>query len=267
MSNIDRIFKLAGGVGDAVVLDLQDRKLKGVSDGETVIIVDFSERYEGRTAGVGVPPGRWKNYSYASIRDARGNEHDIHTSNLLPRPGSEYVRLPRQLVRELPDTPFWEDDVVEVYDGRRGVVSTIDYDEFDNSTDRPVYTVRFANSGAGENFHARALDLVERGNVWRYHHGEEIDFENAAEEAILLHRMSLVTGVANRETGRLGFAWDEAVEALRNGEADVIWHDWNIAIEDPGYSVQCYTIDDPAAGERCRGAILAAIDKEATPAY
>jgi hypothetical protein len=267
MSNINRIFKLAGNVGDAVVLDLQDRKLKGVSDGETVTIVAFSERHEGRTVGVGVPPGLWKNYSYATVRDSRGGEHDVHTSHLQPVPGRDYVRLPRQHVRGLPDTPFWEDDIVEVYDGRRGTISTIDYDEFENAAERPVYSVSFSNSGSSERFHARSLDLVERGNVWRYHHGEEIDFENAAEEATLLHRLSLVTGVTNRDTGHGGFSWDEAVQALRNGEADVIWHNWAVALDDPGYKVECYTIDDPVAGERCRAAFLEVIGTEDAPAY
>ncbi len=268
MSNINRIFKLAGTVGDSVVLDLKDRKLRGVSDGETVTILDFSELYEGRTVGIGVPPGLWKNYSYATIRDERGGEHEIHTSHLLPLPGKDYVKVPRQFVRELPDTPFWEDDIIEVYDGRRGTISTIDYHDFvESSADHPVYSVRFSNSGYGERFHARSLDLVERGNVWRYHHGEEIDFENATEEATLHHRLSLVTGVANPDTRNFSFTWNEAVQALRNGEADMIWQDWAVAIEDPGYSVACYTMDDPVAGERCRTAFLAQIDMEDTPAY
>jgi hypothetical protein len=266
MSNINRIFRLAGNVGDTVMLDLQDRKLKGVSDGEPVTIVDFSERYEGRIDGAGVPPGLWKNYSYATIRDARGNEHDIHTSHLLPLPGRDYIGLPRQLVRDLPETPFWEEDLVEIFDGRKGVISAIDYYEVEKGSDRPVYRVRFPKLGSGEDFHARALDLVERGDVWRYHHGEEIDFESAADEATLHHRLSLVTSVVNRETRKFGFSWDEAVQALRNGDADFISHNWAVALEDPGYRVECYRIDDPVAGERCRNAFIEQIGMEDAPA-
>lgn len=267
MSNIARLFKLAGNVGDQVVLDLQGRDLKGVSDGETVTIIEFAERYSGRTDGIGVPPGLWKNYSYSTVRDARGNDHDIHSSHLLPLPGSDYIGLPRQLVGDLPETPFWEGDVVEVYDGRKGVVSVIDYGEIDTESDEPPYRVSFPATGGGEGFHAHALSLIERGDVWRHYHGEEIDFESAADEATLHHTLSLVTSVANRETRSFGFSWGEAVQALRNGDADVIVHNWTVITDDPGRNVQCYSIDDAAAGERCRAAFLGQIDMQDAPAY
>lgn len=267
MSSITRLFKLAGKVGDQVVLDLQDRKLKDVSDGETVTIIDFAERYSGRTDGIGVPPGLWKNYSYATVRDARGNDHDIHSSHLLPLPGRDYVGLPRERVGDLPETPFWEWDLVEIYDGRKGMVSTIGYGDLEASPDEPAYWVTFPDTGNGEGFHAHALTLVERGDVWRHYHGEEIDFESAADEAALHHTLSLVTSVINRETRRFGFSWGEAVQALRNGEADVIVHNWTVITDDPGYNVQCYSIDDLAAGERCRTAFLEQIDMKDAPAY
>lgn len=265
MSNINRIFKLAGNVGDEVMLDLQERKIKGVSDGETVTIIGFEERYEGRTDGVGIPPGLWKNYSYATVRDSRGNMHDLHTSYLRPLPGNDFVKLPRELVRDLPDTAFWEDDVVEVYDGRRGVISSIAYSEIEEASERSAYCVIF-DSGHREEFHGHALDLVERGNVWRYHHGEEIEFESPAEEATLHHTMSLVTLSINPDTDQFGFTWDEALRALQSGDADMIWCNWAVALEDPDEKVSCYVIDDPIVGERCRMGFLAQFGMEAAPA-
>lgn len=266
MSTIDRIFKLAGNVGDDVVLDLRGRRLRGIADGETVTIVDFHELHEGRATGIGVPPGLWKNYSYATIRDARGGEHEIHTSDLLPLPGRDYVELPRQLVRELPDTPFWEEDVVETYEGRRGHVFLIDYPEIENPTsDYPAYRVRFPGSGADMHYHARALDLVERGNIWRYYHGADMEFSGVADEAAFYHRISQVTGIRSESTGLFSFTWDEAVQALRDGQADMIWHNWAVATSDPGYHVNCYVIEDPEVGERCRQALLEDIEAIAAP--
>lgn len=266
MSNIDRIFKLPGIIGDDVVLDLKDRKIKGVSDGETVTILRFLELHEGRTVGIGIPPGLWTNYAWAIVRDARGTEHEISTYDLLPAPGHDIVRVGRELIRELPDTPFWEDDVVEVFDGRRGYVSTIDYLEVEKpGSDRPVYQVRF--SGSSQSFHRRSLDLVERGNVWKFYHGEEMEFESAADEASFYHRISHATSVTNTAQGTSTFPWEQAVEVLRNGEADMIWHNWAVATSDPGYNVECYTIDDPEVGERCRMEFLEQLDADPTPAY
>jgi hypothetical protein len=266
MSNIDRIFKIPGNIGDDVVLDLKDRKIKGVSDGESVTILRFLELHEGRTDGIGVPPGLWTNYAWAIVGDARGAEHEISTYDLLPAPGREMVLVPRELVRDLPDTPFWEDDVVEVFDGRRGYVSTIDYLEVEKpGSDRPVYKVRFANYA--ENFHRRSLDLVERGNVWKFYHGEEMEFESAADEARFYHRISQATSVTNTAHGTSTFPWEQAVEILRNGDADMIWHNWAVAVADPGYDVECYVIDDPDVGERCRLEFLEQLDTASAPEY
>jgi hypothetical protein len=268
MSNVSRIFKIAGDIGGQAVVNLRGSQVKGLTDGELVTIVDFATRFEGRTAGVGVPPGLWRNYAWAEVRNSRGIVQYIHTSDLQPLPEHDVVHLPRVLVRELPDTQFWEDDIVEVFDGRRGCVSFIDFDALERPVgDQPVYHVRMVGRQSNERFHARALDLVERGDVWRFYHGEPLEFGSAADEASFHHRISHVTSVANVAHDTMAFSWDQAVEALRTGDADMIWHNWAVPSADPGYSVNCYTIDDPEVGERCRLEFLELLDTTSTPAY
>ncbi|PZU82834.1 MAG: hypothetical protein DI528_18560 [Shinella sp.] len=48
------------------------------------------------------------------------------SSDLHPLPGNDHVHLPRLLLADLPETPFWEYDVVETYKGRIGTISSID---------------------------------------------------------------------------------------------------------------------------------------------
>jgi hypothetical protein len=255
-------------VGDEVVLDLQGRRLKGVADGETVTITGFSELHQGRTHGVGVPPGLWRNYSYATFRDERGGEYEVPTSEMKPLPGREYVTLHRELIRELPNTYFWEDDEVEIYDGRRGRVSVIDYVAIENpDLDRPPFRVDLARGY--ENLHARAIDLIERGNVWRYYNGEALAFENALDEAAFYQKASLVTHAVNPDSGRSNFQWVEAVQALRDGRADAIWNwtHWNVVVADPGGWVGCFSIDDSEVGDRLRERLLEEIEAQAAPTY
>lgn len=267
MSNAHRIFRLPGNVGDDVALDLQGRKIKGLEDGELVTIKRFGELHEGRTTGIGVLPGVWANYSWVTVQDARGNEHEISKYDLKPSPGSDYVLVPREFLRELPETPLWEDDVVEVYDGRRGYVSTIDHleAERDPASEVPIYTVKFAVGS--EKFHLRSLDLVERGDVWKFYNGHELHFESAANEANFYHRISHVTSVRNDDDSIWTFPWQQAVEALESGKADMIWHDWSVPLNDPGYNVSCYTIDDPEVGERCRLELLEQLESNTAPRY
>lgn len=255
MSNIDRIFNVAGAVGDKVAVNIE-RSVGGLKDGDVVTIEDFLSLYEGRTDGVGVPPGLWRNYSYAKIRDESGFLHEIHTSDLRPLPGNEVVALPRLLLADLPETSFWEDDVVETFQGRVGHVHVIDYyDAASGKSCAGAYRVRF-KEGDQEDYHEHGLELVERGNVWRFFNDEPLSFTHALEEARFYHRISHVTSVINTAEAKATFLWDDAVALLEAGEADVIWHNWAVATSDPGYRVECYVIDDPEVGERCRAALI-----------
>lgn len=265
MSNVSRIFRVAGDVGHQVMLNPDGAALKGVSDGEVVTIKDFAARFEGRTDGLGIPPGLWRNYAWATILDARGRTHEVRSDCLTPLPGRDYLRLPRVLLADLPETPLWEDDVVETYEGRIGTVSRVNYDVV-GDPDSQEYRIRF-DEGSVVDYHARALTLLDRGDVWRFYNGEKPFFDDAVAEAMFYHRTSQVTAVHNREEDTASFDWNRAVAMLESGQADVIWHNWVVAVADPGYRVFCYSIDDPEVGERCRLELLDRIEAATALAY
>lgn len=265
MSNVSRIFRVAGDVGHQVVIHPGGAALKGVSDGEVVTITDFASRFVGRTHGAGVPPGLWTNYAWATILDARGRRHEVQSDCLAPLPGRDYLSVPRVLLADLPETPLWEDDVVETYEGRIGTVSTVNYDVV-GDRDSEEYRIRF-DDGSVVGYHARALTLLERGDVWRFYNGEKPFFEDAVAEAGFYHLLSMVTTVHNHDENMATFGWDQAVAMLESGQADVIWHNRAVAVSDPGYRVSCYTVDDPEVGERCRLELLETIEAASTPAY
>ncbi|NTF23612.1 hypothetical protein G6L37_35145 [Agrobacterium rubi] len=267
MSNVNRIFKIAGDIGHEVVVNSRETPRKGLPNGEVVTIEDFLSLYEGRTVGIGVPPGLWRNHSWAMVRDARGVLHEISIHDLEPMPGAGQALVPRVLLEPLPDTPFWEDDLVETYQGRVGQVSTIDYENIARGDrDWAAYRVRYEN-GIEERLHARSLTLVERGNVWRFYNDESPVFETVLEEIKFYNRISHVTEVANVAEGMAMFHWDDALQLLKSGEIDVIWHDWDVASSDPGYRVSCYVIDEIEARDRCRQALIEEIDAVSMPSY
>lgn len=57
MSTLTRVFKIAGDIGDDVVVDPRGRRIKGLETGDVTTVLDFDSRFEGRSNGVGVPAG------------------------------------------------------------------------------------------------------------------------------------------------------------------------------------------------------------------
>lgn len=189
---------------------------------------------------------------------------------------SEYDNRVTELtwLEPLPETKVWEKDVVRVVAGKHAdfgvyrengilheaklVVDSIDYHWL--LSDRPDIGIQFKVSGTFEDgrttgqasFGADELELVERGNFWKYHHAPaEMKFADISEEIQLHTQLRKVHEVRNPLRKDL-YLWTraEALTAIREGRADgfSVSHGFFGA----GPSIRVQRFDDCDLGERVR---------------
>lgn len=164
---------------------------------------------------------------------------------------TKYVRL-----GDLPDTKFWEQDKVRVrfpHDGsvREMVITHISYgDMFNTRADGspwPFYGVRYAEGGqtsAEESW----IELVERGNLWRYHHGQTPVFTDLKEEASFFQLIGQTEEVCNPRSGYYSWTKDEVLAAIKSG----IVHGFSVSSGFFGSSphISALRFHDESLGER-----------------
>lgn len=193
---------------------------------------------------------------------------------------SEYDNSVTELtwLEPLPETVIWEKDVVRVVSGKHAdfgihfkngvlyeaklVVDRIDYHWL--LGDRPDIGVQFKVSGAYEDgtttgqasFGATEIELVERGNFWKYHHAPEIlTFADIHEEITLHAYLRKVQEIRNPLRKDL-YLWTraEALTAIREGRADAFRVSQGFFGTGPSIRVQRF--DDRDLGERVRAQTL-----------
>lgn len=124
---------------------------------------------------------------------------------------------------DLPKTKFWEDDKVHIYlgkDKRKGTICSIDYDSIhrEGIDKKPdiLYRVILTNNTVC-NIEESLIELVERGNVWRYYNNEPLSFVDIQDEANFYYFIGEAEEVLNNE-GNLFWSRKEVLEGIRNGK-------------------------------------------------
>ncbi len=156
-----------------------------------------------------------------------------------------------EYLRELPKTPFWEGDWVRVYRPCPTVCvvyGDVDPDFFkamengkkltemspperlmvericwDTAVDgHPTGYLVSTSFWAGWCAHVNETDmrLIERGDVWRYYHGQPLNFGSVAERARFFRLLGHFTNIRNPNTGFFAWQEGEADEAIRAAIAD-----------------------------------------------
>ncbi|MDO8521555.1 MAG: hypothetical protein Q7S52_05565 [bacterium] len=97
----------------------------------------------------------------------------------------EKMRALKIRIGDLPDTPFWVGDVVNIKGfgvvGHRCIVTRIEYDMPNYGTSYKV-----ADKQAEIDIGANGLILLERGNTWKLEHGKPLFFPDETEEKPLM---------------------------------------------------------------------------------
>ncbi len=143
-------------------------------------------------------------------------------------------------IADLPETPFWEGDVVrsiigtEDYLQKRHIIVGIDYaDEIQFSRYQTVEI-------GGKNQHStsngsRSIEMVNRGNLWKMEHGEPMEFASIEKEAEfykslrMSHKLSYWVSEMGSGSSRMSepnssdeYEFAQAIKKLKDCTADRI---------------------------------------------
>lgn len=199
-------------------------------DGTEVEVVGFNEISYGRIHNFGHKPGIYHNRCWPKVRFPDGridSISDCHIKSQVQRPHIPWGKdKEKDFLRELPELPFWEMDLVYWSHSPSLIftIESIDYDRMGNTRNDgspfPIYHVRWPNGGTS--FAAESeLELVKRGNVWKYYHDETLEFvAGLMEEAQLHHLLGLTEEVKNPWSGDYRWDRDSILRAIREEIAD-----------------------------------------------
>lgn len=267
-------------VGDTVRLSKRGALPSGDGfEGQDLTVVGFQHMVVGRmTHGYrALPeplrPGIYLDHNYVGVATKTGISRAGHywqsaleltDEEEAARRGPRPQQLPPTFLRELPDTPFWEGDVVAFNyalpeSGETQIVTAVDHfgctANGDNLPDHvsayilgEELTPGYIGPQPTRLVAASRLKLVSRGNVWRYYHGEELHFETLVEEvrfAILMGWFTLV---------ERGPSLRQAEELMRTEGAQAYFTIGDEAT--PSWEVLSVKFNDARLGDRYREWLL-----------
>src|ERR1700722_19728141 len=249
---------MLGGVlklGDEVVLTVgQENREWGYNpypDGTRAIFLRFSEIDYGWANQFGKEPGIYENDSWCYFRLEDGKEICEWSGRAEMVDKEEYLRRDAAMrdkrgffrhegkrLRDLPETPFIEGDVVagvfitsvSGFPDGEAIIAKVVYGDIgnfctDGITPIGLYSISPAPRSWTQHVPHREqlkLRLVRRGNVWKYRNGEEITWKSDDDKAEFMNSLGLTSEVRNPATDMYSWTKEEAVQALKDGIGDCI---------------------------------------------
>lgn len=227
MERPEKLSTFIGSKGETLIVDIpvdnRNSRYNHFPHGTEVQILGFEEICYGRVSNHGYEPGFYPNPHYVISQDPQGNIGNIGIHNLRnPRnPNGYQVDRGKLKIRDLPETTFWEWDVVQTSDGERLKILGIDFDLIgqyrnDGVTPRAIYTCG-KDHGPYRMAREDDLKLVERGNIWKRGHGEDMEFFGVEEEAKFYLAVDEYDWIGNSTPN--SWTLDEALAAIEEGTA------------------------------------------------
>lgn len=232
-------------IGDEVVFKVDPERrawtniYKDVPDGTKGIVCGFYDAviYESRVQVFVYQPGVYHRKGAVSVwlRDGRivpgdwsikmVDEDQEKRRDAALRGADGVLRTEQVRLGDLPETKFWEQDKVRVRFPRDGsehemVVGRIDYYHMhkcrDDGSPWPFYDVRFMEGGqtsAEESW----IELIERGNVWKYHNNQPLLFADLKEESSFFQLVGQTEEMRNPKNNLYSWTKKEVLDAIKNG--------------------------------------------------
>lgn len=276
-------------IGDRVVMQM-DKEARnwgrpGVADGTPGVVIGFHryERHVPRVGGFGRKPGVYMCNGSGVVSWITGE----HTT---PGAGdlkwlTDHAKLDKergadkawndafetdQFISDLPMLPFWEHDIVRDKTGRVQMgdrddgllrIRNIEYHNLsrkrDDGSPMPIYNIEAPEGNSGytwtDNDH---LELVERGNVWKWFNGErdKIKWPDLKAEAHFHKWLGACDEVRNPRTTYYTWELDDIRTGLRDNLIDA--PSVSQGFFGAGPSTHCYRFHDRDLGERVRAEAL-----------
>jgi hypothetical protein len=232
-------------IGDEVVFKVDPERrawtdtYKDVPDGTKGIVCGFYDAvvYKSRVPVLVHQPGVYHHKGAVSVllRDGRIVPGDWSVEmvdkdqekrrDAALRGADGMLRTEQVRLGDLPETKFWEQDKVRVrfpHDGNEHemVISCIDYYHMlkrrEDGSPWPFYDVRYAEGGT-TSVEESWVELIERGNVWKYHNNQPLSFADLKEEGSFFQLVGQTEEMRNPANGYYSWTKDEVLEAIRNG--------------------------------------------------
>lgn len=275
--------------GETVLIDIgqenRDWGFNPAPNGTPVTLVRFGEIPYGYANSFGYEPGIYRNYCWAWVQLPDGQEINISCCHLKPVDEKDYnsrVAAARDAhgsiwrktrLRDLPETKFIEDDLVAsprflkrggFPDGQARIVAVkyeyIGQTRLDGSA-MPLYDIsdKWPSGWTTWEDGWDEWELIERGKVWKYRHGEQIIWKDDAEQARFMTAIGEKDYVRNPKNNLYSWTKDEALQALRDG----IGHGISVGggLFGSGPHTDVITFRDTALGERIRKLTLQGFSK------
>lgn len=212
-------------------------------DGTLMVITEWSESIYGRTQNFGHGPGVFESRTAAWVRPvgqevAYAKPILISSFHLSPYLKDQYeerrnavfasgknmlnFREPVRL-RDLPETKFWEWDIVECPGFEEGTQFRIEGIEWYWKEEGQEFTYRLTpHPDGGYTTYASEsqLVMVERGKVWRHFHGEPNTFADLQDECRFAKALGEYDEVRNPANNLYKWTLAEILEAIRQDIVD-----------------------------------------------
>lgn len=179
-------------------------------DGTEVEIVGWNEIHQKRNHGY-KRPGVYENHCWPLVKLPNGKTIYINSCHLTGHTG-----FGGEFLRDLPETPFWESDIV-LFQGQEKEVANLHYEPNDVRYD--IY-LDASRCGWHSMRSESELTLVRRGMIWKHFHGEAIEFASLEEECRLARTVGETEDVRNPANQLYKWTKDEVLAAIQAGTAD-----------------------------------------------
>lgn len=272
-------------IGDEVVFKVDPERrawtntYDDVRDGTIGVVCGFHDAiiYRGRIRVYRHTPGTYHSKGAVSVWLPDGrvvpgdysitmvDQDEERRRNIAMRDEDGVLRDNDVRLGDLPATKFWEHDKVRAnFPGHESLEMTIAsisygnmYGHRNDGSPYPFYEVSFAEGGT-TSAEECWLELIERGNVWKYYNDQPLTFADIKEEAGFFQLVGQTEEVRNPRTNFYTWEKDEVLEAIKNG----IVHGFTVSggFFGSGPSIQAIRFNDSDLGRRVAQATLAGFD-------
>lgn len=248
-------------IGDNVVLNIPndnwDWGYRPVEkqNGTIAKVLGFDKIHYSRINNFGNKPGVYVNRAWVIVEVP--NKEPFSISSCFVETEKPRKKIEKEFLRDLPETKFYEGDYVSTQEYPEIMIVGVEFVK--NNSE--YYTYRISdgfNSGWYTSVKEPEIELIKRGNIWKYYHNEFINFKNIEEEANFHKLLGLFIEVKNPNNNLYSWTKDEVLQAIKEGIVDGFSVEGNVLTNKS--SIMAIKFNDKNLGNKLRNVMLKNFD-------